>query len=143
MAEVDNYIPANPLVTPSHIVANWYLAPFYAILRAIPDKLGGVALMFAAIVILFVLPWLDTSKIRSAVFRPIYKIFFWILVIDVLALGYLGAKPPSGMYLFFGRTATIYYFVHFLLIMPILGYKEKTIPLPISISEPVLGGKDK
>ena len=141
LGHTDNYIKANPMVTPSHIVPEWYLLPFYAILRAIPSKLGGVMAMFGSLFILMIIPWLDTSKIRSAVFRPLYKIFFWVLVIDVLALGYLGAKVPEGWYLFFGRLATIYYFAHFLIIMPVLGYKEKTIPLPISISDPVLGEK--
>ena len=141
LGHTDNYIKANPIVTPSHIVPEWYLLPFYAILRAIPSKLGGVMAMFGSLFILMIVPWLDTSKIRSAVFRPLYKIFFWVLVIDVLALGYLGAKVPEGWYLFFGRLATIYYFAHFLIIMPVLGYKEKTIPLPISISDPVLGEK--
>jgi len=114
------------------------LLPFYAILRAVPSKLGGVVVMFASLFILMCLPWLDTSKVRSAVFRPLYKIFFWILVIDVVVLGYIGANPPEGLYLLIGRVATIYYFVHFILIMPILGFKEKTIPLPVSISDPVL-----
>ena len=141
LGHTDNYIKANPIVTPSHIVPEWYLLPFYAILRAIPSKLGGVMAMFGSLFILMIIPWLDTSKIRSAVFRPLYKIFFWVLVIDVLALGYLGANVPEGWYLFFGRLATIYYFAHFLIIMPVLGYKEKTIPLPISISDPVLGEK--
>ena len=139
----DNYIEANPMVTPSHIVPEWYLLPFYAILRSVPDKLGGVVVMFAAVFILMFLPWLDTSKVRSAVFRPLYKVFFWILVIDVIVLGYIGANPPEGMYLIIGRIATIYYFVHFILIMPILGFKEKTIPLPLSISDPVLGDESK
>ena len=139
----DNYIEANPMVTPSHIVPEWYLLPFYAILRSVPDKLGGVVVMFAAVFILMFLPWLDTSKVRSAVFRPLYKIFFWILVIDVIVLGYIGANPPEGMYLIIGRIATIYYFVHFILIMPLLGFKEKTNPLPMSISDPVLNDEDK
>jgi len=139
----DNYIEANPMVTPSHIVPEWYLLPFYAILRSVPDKLGGVVVMFAAVFILMLLPWLDTSKVRSAVFRPLYKVFFWILVIDVIVLGYIGANPPEGMYLIIGRIATIYYFVHFILIMPLLGLKEKTNPLPMNISDPVLGGEAK
>jgi len=139
----DNYIEANPMVTPSHIVPEWYLLPFYAILRSVPDKLGGVVAMFAAVFILMFLPWLDTSKVRSAVFRPLYKVFFWILVIDVIVLGYIGANPPEGMYLIIGRIATIYYFVHFILIMPLLGLKEKTNPLPMNISDPVLGGEAK
>ncbi len=99
--------------------------------------------MFASLFILMCLPWLDTSKVRSAVFRPLYKIFFWILVLDVLILGYIGANPPEGLYLLVGRIATIYYFIHFILLMPILGFKEKTIPLPISISEPVLTNDSK
>jgi len=139
----DNYIEANPMVTPSHIVPEWYLLPFYAILRSVPDKLGGVVVMFAAVFILMFLPWLDTSKVRSAVFRPLYKVFFWILVIDVIVLGYIGANPPEGMYLIIGRIATIYYFVHFILIMPLLGFKEKTNQLPMSISDPVLDSEAK
>ena len=139
----DNYIEANPMVTPSHIVPEWYLLPFYAILRSVPDKLGGVVVMFAAVFILMFLPWLDTSKVRSAVFRPLYKVFFWILVIDVIVLGYIGANPPEGIYLIIGRIATIYYFVHFILIMPLLGFKEKTNPLPMSISDPVLDSEAK
>jgi ubiquinol-cytochrome c reductase cytochrome b subunit len=86
------------------------------------------------------LPWLDTSKIRSAVFRPLYKQFYWILFIDVLILGYMGAMPAEGLYLLIARVATAYYFIHFLIILPILGYKEKTRPVPLSITEPVLGG---
>ena len=139
----DNYIEANPMITPSHIVPEWYLLPFYAILRSVPDKLGGVVVMFAAVFILMFLPWLDTSKVRSAVFRPLYKVFFWILVIDVIVLGYIGANPPEGMYLIIGRIATIYYFVHFILIMPLLGFKEKTNPLPMSISDPALDSEAK
>ena len=134
----DNYIEANPMVTPAHIVPEWYLLPFYAILRAIPSKLGGVIFMFSAIFILMLLPWLDTSKVRSAIFRPIYKKFFWLLVFVVILLGYLGAKPPEGIYLVLSRLATAYYFIHFLLILPLLGRYEKTDPLPQSISDPVL-----
>ena len=104
------------------------------------DKLGGVILMFSAILILAALPWLDTSKVRSAVFRPIYKQFFWILVIDVLVLGYIGAMPAEGMYVTIGRVATVYYFVHFLIILPILGFTEKTKPIPTSIADPIFTG---
>jgi ubiquinol-cytochrome c reductase cytochrome b subunit len=136
----DNYIPANPMVTPAHIVPEWYLLPFYAILRSVPDKLGGVILMFGAILILFVLPWLDTSKVRSAVFRPIYRQFFWIFVIDVLMLGYMGAMPAEGIYLVCARVGTIYYFLHFLVVMPVVGFFEKTDPIPMSIAEPVMTG---
>ncbi len=136
----DNYIPADPLVTPAHIVPEWYFLPFYAILRAIPDKLGGVLFMFGSIAVLFILPWLDRSPVRSGQFRPIFKIFFWILVIDVVALTYLGAKPAEGWYVFFSRIATAYYFAHFLVILPLLSVFETPRQLPKSISEPVIGG---
>ena len=140
LGHADNYIEANPMVTPAHIVPEWYLLPFYAILRSVPDKLLGVVAMLSAILILAALPWLDTSKIRSAVFRPLYKQFYWILVADVLILGYVGAMPAEGLYLLIARVATAYYFLHFLVILPILGMKEKTLPVPLSITEPVLGG---
>ena len=96
--------------------------------------------MLSAILILAALPWLDTSKIRSAVFRPLYKQFYWILVVDVLVLGYVGAMPAEGLYLLVARVATAYYFLHFLVILPVSGFKEKTLPVPLSITEPVLGG---
>jgi ubiquinol-cytochrome c reductase cytochrome b subunit len=140
LGHADNYIEANPMVTPAHIVPEWYLLPFYAILRSVPDKLLGVVAMLSAILILAVLPWLDTSKIRSAVFRPLYKQFYWILVADVLILGYMGAMPAEGLYLLIARVATAYYFLHFLVILPVLGFKEKTLPIPLSITESVLGG---
>ncbi len=140
LGHADNYIEADPLVTPAHIVPEWYLLPFYAILRSVPDKLLGVVAMLSAIFILAALPWLDTSKIRSAVFRPLYRQFYWILVADVLILGYVGAMPAEGLYLLIARVATTYYFLHFLVILPILGLKEKTLPIPLSITEPVLGG---
>ena len=139
----DNYIPANPMVTPYHIVPEWYLLPFYAILRSVPDKLGGVVLLFASLFILLALPWLDRGKVRSAVFRPIYKQFFWLFVIDILVLGYMGAMPAEGTYLLIARIGTAYYFLHFLIILPFISLVEKTDPLPMSISEPVLTEKDK
>ena len=140
MGHPDNYIPANPLVTPAHIVPEWYFLPFYAILRAIPDKLGGVLAMFGAIAVLFVLPWLDTSRVRSCKFRPIYRNFFWILVIDALVLGYIGSRPAEQPYILIGQIATAYYFFHFLILLPVLGKLERPSPLPASISEPVLKG---
>jgi len=139
--EPDNYIPANPLVTPPHIVPEWYFLPFYAILRAIPDKLGGVVAMFGAIIVLFFLPWLDTSKVRSAKFRPIYKQFFWIFLIDCIVLGWVGANPPEGHFVLIGQISTAYYFFHFLILMPVLGFVEPTRPVPASISQPVLKEK--
>ncbi|WP_376801495.1 cytochrome b [Candidatus Raskinella chloraquaticus] len=135
----DNYIPANPLVTPAHIVPEWYFLPFYAILRAIPDKLGGVLAMFGSIAVLFLLPWLDTSKVRSARYRPLYRQFFWIFAVVCVILGYLGSKPPEGLYVVAGRICTVYYFMHFFVILPLLGFVEKTKPLPMSITESVLG----
>ena len=134
----DNYIPADPLKTPAHIVPEWYFLPFYAILRAIPDKLGGVIAMFSAIFVLFLLPWLDTSKVRSASFRPIYKILFWIFLIDAIVLGWVGSKPAEGIYIIISRIATFYYFLHFLILLPLLGKFERTRPLPASIGKPVL-----
>jgi ubiquinol-cytochrome c reductase cytochrome b subunit len=134
----DNYIPANPLSTPAEIVPEWYFLPFYAILRSVPDKLGGVTLMFGSIALLFVLPWLDTSPVRSARFRPLYRPFIFVLVVALIALGEVGAHPPSGWWPVIGRVATMYYFLHFLVILPIIGKLEKPLPLPESISTPVL-----
>jgi ubiquinol-cytochrome c reductase cytochrome b subunit len=138
MGHPDNYIPADPLVTPPHIVPEWYFLPFYAILRSIPNKLLGVIAMFAAILILFVLPWLDKHKVRSGAFRPIFKQFFVLLVIDVIVLGFVGANPPEGAWLIIGRIATAYYFIHFLIVLPVLSRVEKARPLPESISQAVL-----
>jgi ubiquinol-cytochrome c reductase cytochrome b/c1 subunit len=137
----DNYIPANPLVTPPHIVPEWYFLPFYAILRAIPDKLGGVIAMFASIGVLFVLPWLDTSRVRSCTFRPIYKWFVGLLVIDTVILGWCGANPPEGFFVPLAQVATAYYFFHFLILLPILGKIERPLPLPPSIADAVLKKK--
>ncbi|MGE0151293.1 MAG: cytochrome bc complex cytochrome b subunit [Reyranellaceae bacterium] len=136
--EVDNYVPANPLVTPEHIVPEWYFLPFYAILRAIPDKLLGVIAMFGAIAVLFVLPWLDRSKVRSAAFRPIYKVFFWVLVVDCLVLGWVGANAPEGFFIPLGQVATAYYFFHFVILLPLLSKIETPRPLPASIADAVL-----
>lgn len=130
----DNYIPANPMVTPAHIVPEWYFLPFYAILRAIPDKLGGVIAMFSSILILFALPWLDTAKVRSAAYRPIFKKLYWVFVANAILLGYIGGQPPEGIYIIIGRLATFYYFFHFLVVLPVVSRIEKPLPLPESIS---------
>ena len=155
LGHADNYIPGNPLVTPAHIVPAWYFLPFYAILRSIdftifgiPAKLLGVLAMFASIIVLFVIPWLDTSKVRSSKFRPVYKWFFLILFIDCFILGYCGKKAPDDYFMGIeglkvitvGQLATLYYFAHFLLVMPIVGKLERPKPLPASISESVLKG---
>ena len=140
MGHPDNYIPANPMVTPAHIVPEWYFLPFYAILRAVPDKLLGVLAMFAAIAVLFVLPWLDRSPVRSATFRPIYKIMFWVFLLDCVALTYLGAKPAEGIYVVLSRLCTVYYFAHFIILLPALSVFETPRSLPRSIGKSVLGG---
>ncbi len=136
-----NYLPANPLQTPSHIVPEWYYLPFYAILRAIPNKLVGVVAMFGSILILFVLPWLDTSRVRSGTYRPIFKQFFWIFALVCIGLGYLGSKPAEGLYVVFSRILTAYYFLHFIVILPLIGLLETPKPLPSSISDDVLAKK--
>jgi len=124
MGHPDNYIPANPLVTPAHIVPEWYFLPFYAILRYIPDKLGGVAAMGGALIVLFLIPFTNTSEIRSTTFRPLFKIFYWLLVADFLILGWIGQKPVKTTYVIAGQLATIYYFIFFLFLIPVTGIVE-------------------
>ncbi len=133
-----NYVPANALVTPAHIKPEWYYLPFYAILRAVPDKLLGVIAMFSSILILLALPWLDTSKVRSGNYRPVFKGFYIIFALVCIGLGYVGAKPPEGIYVVAGRILSIYYFAHFLVILPLIGLLESPKPLPSSISDNVL-----
>ena len=142
----DNYIEFNSQVTPAHIVPEWYFLPFYAILRAIDfnilfidSKLGGVIFFGGSILILFFLPWLDTSKVRSGNFRPMFKWFYWLFVVNFVALTYLGAAPAEGIYVVLAKICTAYYFIHFLIILPLLGRIETPRPLPTSISESVLG----
>lgn len=129
----DNFIVANPMVTPPHIVPEWYFLPFYAILRSIPNKLAGVIAMIASILILLFLPWLDKSKTKSLAYRPSSKFFFWTLVIDSILLGYIGSQPPEGIYIIIGQLATFYYFTYFLLITPLVSKYEKVLPEPQSI----------
>ncbi len=138
LGHADNYIPANPGVTPAHIVPEWYYLPFYAILRSVPNKLAGVLAMFGSIFLLALLPWLDTSRVRSGRYRPLFRQFFWIFVAVCLGLGYLGSQPPEGGFVIAARILTAYYFIHFLIILPLLGLFEKTRPLPNSIAESVL-----
>jgi ubiquinol-cytochrome c reductase cytochrome b/c1 subunit len=139
LGHADNYIEANPAVTPAHIVPEWYFLPYYAILRAVPDKLLGVIAMFGSIAVLAFLPWLDTSKVRSGAYRPIFKQFFWVFVACCIGLGWLGAKPPEGGYVIASRILTVYYFAYFLLILPLLGLFETPRKIPGSIAEAVLG----
>jgi ubiquinol-cytochrome c reductase cytochrome b subunit len=142
----DNYIPANPLSTPAHIVPEWYFWPFYAILRAftvdflfIPAKLLGVLAMFASILLLFFLPWLDTSPVKSGHYRPLFRKFFWFgLIPCVVILAYCGGAPAEEPFVMISQIASAYYFAHFLIILPIVSRIEKTEPLPNSITEAVL-----
>ncbi|NBB14570.1 cytochrome b/b6 [Caulobacter sp. SLTY] len=155
LGHADNYIEANPLVTPAHIVPEWYFLPFYAILRAVPDKVMGVVAMFGAIGVLFALPWLDTSKVRSMRYRPMAKAYFIILVIVCVILGFCGAKLPDdpvipglttfkilesdiNSWVWLSRLATLYYFAYFLVIMPLLGLIETPKPTPETIASPAL-----
>jgi ubiquinol-cytochrome c reductase cytochrome b subunit len=150
----DNYIPANPLSTPAHIVPEWYFLPFYAILKAftvdfsipftgiiiIEAKLMGVLAMFGSILLLFFLPWLDTSPVRSGHYRPLFRKFFWFGLIPSLALlTYCGGKPPYAQWVILSQIAAAYYFAHFLIILPIVSRIERPLPLPNSITEAVTG----
>lgn len=145
----DNYIKANPLVTPEHIVPEWYYLPFYAILRAVPDKLLGVVAMFASILVLFAMPWLDGSRIRSMRFRPLSQFFFWLFVVNGLFLGYLGQKAPDDVIalgitaLGFAQFATLFYFAYFFVVMPLVSRMETTKPVPTSIAAAVLEANKK
>jgi len=151
LGHADNYIPANPLSTPAHIVPEWYYWPFYAILRAftvdlffIPAKLMGVLAMFSAILLMFFLPWLDTSPVRSGHYRPLFRKFFWFgLIPTVLVLGYCGGAPAEEPFVMISQIASIYYFAHFLIILPIVSSIERPEPMPFSITEAVLGKDDK
>ncbi|RED48632.1 cytochrome b [Aestuariispira insulae] len=156
MGHPDNYIPAEPLVTPAHIVPEWYFLPYYAILRAFtPDfplywpmawigidaKLAGVLGMFGSLILVALLPWLDTSKVKSCKYRPVYKWFMLLFVADVIVLGYCGGKPAEGWYVALSQVATFWYFFHLLVLTPVIGWFERPKPLPASISEPVMAAK--
>lgn len=153
--EVDNYIPADPMVTPTHIVPEWYFLPYYAILRAFTGdflvyqvislggflmdaKLAGVLAMFASILLLLFMPWLDGSKVRSCRFRPIMAMAFWVFFLDCLVLGYIGGKPAEGIFVTIGQFTTFYYFFHLLVLVPLISRLERPKPLPESINASVL-----
>jgi len=140
--EPDNYIPANPLATPPEIVPEWYFLPYYAILRSIPNKLLGVIAMFGSLGLLALVPWLDRSPVKSARFRPLYPYFFWLLLGDCFLLGFCGAHPPEGWYVAASRLGTLYFYLHFLVVLPLLALFERPRPLPRSIGESVLGSKN-
>ena len=120
----DNYIPANPLVTPPHIVPEWYFLPFYAILRSIPDKLGGVLAIFGAILILYTIPFTQSSEVQSSAFRPFYRVIFWLFVADFLILLWIGQQIVEEPFILVGQIATFFYFAFFILVIPGLGYFE-------------------
>jgi len=149
LGHADNYIPANPLATPAEIVPEWYFWPFYAILRSftvdviLPAKLWGVLAMFSSILLLFFLPWIDRSPVRSGSYRPVFKRFFWLLVIDVIILGWAGGGAPTPMRNVISQLAAAYYFLHFLVILPLVSAFETPLPLPRSISESVLHGEER
>ena len=123
----DNYIPANPMSTPEHIVPEWYFLFAYAILRSIPNKLMGVLALFASLLVLLVLPVINTSAVRSSLYRPLYQKFFWFLVADFFLLSYLGQAPAESPYIEVGQVATIYYFSFFMVFVPMLGRLEKSL----------------
>lgn len=141
----DNFIQADAMATPAHIVPEWYFWPFYAILRAftvdflgVPAKLLGVLAMFSAIAVLFILPWLDVSAVRSARFRPVFRRLFWLFVLDVLVLGYCGGKPAEEPYVLASRLGTAFYFLYFLVLIPLVSRLETPLAVPRSIGDPVL-----
>jgi ubiquinol-cytochrome c reductase cytochrome b/c1 subunit len=138
LLDADNSNIANPLATPAHVVPEWYLLPFYAMLRAIPNKLMGVIVLFAAIAVLAVIPWLDRSPVKSAKYRPAYRFFFWVFVVICIGLGYLGSQEPTEGLALIARILTFGYFAFFLIIMPVLSFTEKTKPIPTSIADAVL-----
>ena len=127
LGHTDNYIPANPLVTPAHIVPEWYLLPFYAILRSVPDKLGGVILMLSAILIFILLPYINKVNIRSSNFRPLNQIFFWIFVANAVLLGWIGGSPVETPFYQIGQFCSFFYFFYFFVILGAINSIENWI----------------
>ncbi|YP_001504351.1 apocytochrome b (mitochondrion) [Pleurotus ostreatus] len=130
----DNYIPADPMVTPASIVPEWYLLPFYAILRSIPNKLLGVVAMFGSLVIFLILPLVDVSRIRGNQFRPAMKLAFWFFVVDFFILMWIGSQHPNSPYVEIGQIATAFYFSWFLVIIPVIGIIENSL-FDLTLSE--------
>ena len=149
----DNYIEANPLSTPAHIVPEWYFLPFYAILRAftgdvwvvqlvefvsfgiVDAKFFGVLAMFGAIAVMALAPWLDTSRVRSGRYRPMFKWWFALLCIDFVVLTWVGAMPTDGIYPYISLIASTYWFAYFLILLPLLGVIEKPLAQPATIED--------
>lgn len=144
LGHTDNYIPANPQVTPAHIVPEWYFLPFYAILRAIdfdiliiPAKLGGVVAMGGAILIWLAVPWLDSSKIKSMRYRPLAKIFFGLWILNFFLLGICGSMPAAAPWTYISKVCVVYYFAYFIVILPMLSIIEKPLSPPASIADSI------
>jgi quinol-cytochrome oxidoreductase complex cytochrome b subunit len=129
MGHPDNYIPADPMHTPAHIVPEWYFLPFYAILRSITNKIGGVVAMGGALIVLFLIPFTNTSIIRSTNYRPLFKICYWLLVVDFIVLTWVGQKPVKDVYIVIGQLATVYYFLFFVVLVPVIGLIETQLVL--------------
>jgi ubiquinol-cytochrome c reductase cytochrome b subunit len=129
----DNYVQANPMLTPSHIVPEWYFLPVYAILRSVPNKLGGVLSILLVFVALFLLPFLNSSPVKSSNFRPLYRVFFWMFVSDCLILGWIGSIPVEDPYVLVGRLATLYFFFYFLVFIPLIGKVERALLTPAPV----------
>nr|YP_010233599.1 cytochrome b [Pleurosigma inscriptura]QSZ78216.1 cytochrome b [Pleurosigma inscriptura] len=123
----DNCIPADPLKTPAHVVPEWYFLPFYAILRSIPHKAGGIAAMGGSIIVLFLLPFIYSSEIRNTTYRPIFKFFYWLFVTDFIMLMWLGQKPVKDTYVIAGQIATVYYFLFFTIGISLIGKIESKL----------------
>jgi ubiquinol-cytochrome c reductase cytochrome b subunit len=123
----DNYIPADPLHTPAHVVPEWYFLPYYAILRSIPHKAGGIVAMLGSLLVLFLIPFINTSDIRNTTYRPLFKICFWIFIADFAVLMWVGQKPVKDVFILTGQIATVYYFFFFLVLIPVIGTIESKL----------------
>jgi quinol-cytochrome oxidoreductase complex cytochrome b subunit len=123
----DNYIEGNPMVTPAHIVPEWYFLPSYAILRSIPNKLIGVLALFFSLLVLLVLPFNNNSMLRSAAYKPLHQMFFWLLIFDFIVLGYIGQSTPETPFIEIGQIASVYYFSYFLIVLPVIGILENKL----------------
>ena len=123
----DNCVPADPMETPAHVVPEWYFLPFYAILRAIPNKAGGIITMGGAIAVLFLIPFNNTSDIRNTTYRPIFKVCYWVLIAVWVVLTWIGQCPVEDIYAFVGVVCTLYYYAFFIVLVPIVGKLESAL----------------
>lgn len=123
----DNYIPADPLQTPAHVVPEWYFLPYYAILRSIPHKAGGILAMVGAILVLLLIPFINTSDVRNTTYRPLFKICFWLFIADFIILTWVGQKPVRDTFILVGQVGTVYYFAFFMILVPLIGTIESKL----------------